>query len=511
MESCTVFWRPVVHRYSPAMPVAVRDLLAEEALSLRLCAGAAGLDRVVRWVAVTELSDPTPWMEGGELILTTGLRQRTATAQTAFVDRLASAGAAGIGFGTGLSHGSVPRATVTAAERVGLPLLEVPYETPFIALNRLVADRISAESHSSQRRLVDQYDRLAQALLSGQGLAALVRTLHRVLRAQVAVVDLQGRPLATAPANDSAPLGMRTDLPVEVDGEVCAYLSIGPAEAATDVLPFAVRLIGLELARRRSFLAGRRELAGQILDDIIRDAISPAEAERRLAPFGVELRDPHSVIVGSSGSPPGTDETNRLRRLSWSPSALHDDPEPVITAVIGRCLVAVAPEGDATARTARHFAAALAAVRGTSCVGIGGAYPGMDGLRWSYFEAQAAMANGPGVHGGEPLNLPRLLISTTDLPLRRLGAQILQPLTEFDAEHNGDLVVTLYTYLAADCSVQTAADRLYVHRNTIRYRLDQIERLTGRSLHSTQERVQLWLALLGARFAPTDQLQPGSR
>lgn len=508
-----------MHGYSPAMPVAVRDLLAEETLSLRLCAGAAGLDRVVRWVAVTELADPTPWMEGGELILTTGLRQRTTASQAAFVERLAEAGAAGIGFGTGLSHGAVPRATVAAAEKAGLPLIDVPYETPFIALNKLVAERIYAEDHSVQRRLVDQYDRLAQALLSGQGLSALVRMLHRMTRARISLVDVNGVSHAAAPASGAAGSDDQVTLPIEVDGTVVAFLCAADMkDAASDVLPFAVRLIGLELARRRSFLAGRRELAGQVVDDLIRDVISPAAAERRLAAFGVDLRLPHSVILGSLTAPvqdplgpqPTADqadaEVQRLRRLPWSTQVTSEDAESVLTAVIGRCLVAIAPEGpDGTAaETARRIADALSTVSSEPAVGIGGPYAGVDGLRWSYFEAQAALARGPGIHGGEPLNLPRLLVSSTDLPLRRLGAQILEPLNRFDAEHNGDLVATLYTYLAADCSVQAAAEQLYVHRNTIRYRLDQIERLTARSLHSTQDRVQLWLALLASRFARAD-------
>ncbi|MGW3042193.1 PucR family transcriptional regulator [Kitasatospora sp. NPDC001159] len=82
--------------------------------------------------------------------------------------------------------------------------------------------------------------------------------------------------------------------------------------------------------------------------------------------------------------------------------------------------------------------------------------------------------------------------------MKQLAAEVLRPLTRFDGTNNADLVTTLHAYLAADCSVQAVADRLYVHRNTVRYRLDQIERLTGRSLQSMQDRFQLWLALLAA-------------
>jgi purine catabolism regulator len=511
MEMCMLLRHRVVHRYSPAMSMALRDLLTEEGLALRVRASPAGLDRVIRWVAVTELNDPTPWMEGGELILSTGLRQRTIAVQTAFVERIAGAGAAGLGFGTGLGHGTVPRATVATAERLGLPVLEVPHGTPFIAINRLVAERIAAEAHSRQRQLVDQYDLLARSLLSAKGLAALVRTLHRLIHGQVAVIDRHGERLASAPDRASWPepgTDGEVALPVDVDGYTAGFLCVRGPGAEADVLPFAVRLVGLELARRHSFLAGRRKLAGQVVEDIVRDVISLAVAERRLAAFRIDVGHPHRVILGCpapgrEGTPATEAETQRLRKLPWDLSTTHDGHEPVLTAVVGRYLVSVTPEQSPANTKAQRIHEALTSLDSSAAVGIGGGYPGIDGLRWSYFEAQAALRQGPGVHRGAPLNLPRLLLSSTDLPLRRLGEQVLRPLTEFDTVHNGDLVVTLHTYLAADCSVQTAAEQLYVHRNTIRYRLDQIERLTGRSLHSTQDRVQLWLALLTCRLTQT--------
>ena len=58
-------------------------------LDLRLLAGEAALEVPVRWVHISELEDPTPWMSGGELLLTTGLQLNTAKRQRAFVDRLA--------------------------------------------------------------------------------------------------------------------------------------------------------------------------------------------------------------------------------------------------------------------------------------------------------------------------------------------------------------------------------------------------------------------------------------
>ncbi|MGH3357386.1 MAG: PucR family transcriptional regulator ligand-binding domain-containing protein, partial [Nocardioidaceae bacterium] len=63
----------------------VRDVCAEARFGLSVAAGESLLDRTVRWATVTELVDPSPFLEGGEIILTTGVRLRTTKDQERFV------------------------------------------------------------------------------------------------------------------------------------------------------------------------------------------------------------------------------------------------------------------------------------------------------------------------------------------------------------------------------------------------------------------------------------------
>jgi len=96
----------------------VESLVKE--LGLKLAAGEkAASDREIRWVHISELRDPTPWLSGGELLLTTGIQLDTADTQRDFVRLLASSGAAGLGFGTGFDHSRLPRALVKEADGVG--------------------------------------------------------------------------------------------------------------------------------------------------------------------------------------------------------------------------------------------------------------------------------------------------------------------------------------------------------------------------------------------------------
>ncbi|MCU1562768.1 MAG: PucR family transcriptional regulator, partial [Arthrobacter sp.] len=139
----------------------------------------------ILWVAVTEQEDPQRFLNGGELVLTTGMRLRSAPEQRRFVRQVQRAGAVGIGFGIGLTHGAVPPALVAEANRWGLPVVEVPYATPFIAIGKLVADAQSADHFAKLERLIAGHQILARALLTGGGLAELLKHLGAMLRTEI--------------------------------------------------------------------------------------------------------------------------------------------------------------------------------------------------------------------------------------------------------------------------------------------------------------------------------------
>lgn len=485
------------------MSLIVRDLLAEPGLGLRLVSGdAEALDGPVNWVSVTELPDPRPWLNGSELVLTTGLRQRGAPAQRQFVRRLAERRIAALGWAVGLTHAEVPAATVEEARRHGMVVVEVPFETPFMAVDRFVADRILEAHYGRFRDLLGKYDVLARALLSGSGLSALVASLHAMVGAPVMVVDRQGAILASSPARAAWPIEQilrspgtaaadtgLTVVPVDVENSVVAHLVTRRPDHDQDVLPYAVALVGLELARVQAVLAGRRQLAGQVIEDLVRGAIPAADAERRLAAFGIQPDRPHAVLLAS------VPDASRGQ-------ALAGDPLPeVLTAVVEGNLVAVLAEGQPAHEAAHLMLGHLRGAAGSPRVGIGGWYAGVSGLRWSYYEAHEAMTRGPGVNEREPMSLSGLILASEDVPIGDLARDLLRPLSEFDAEHGSALVDTLRAFLDADGSVAAVAEGLILHRNTVRYRLAQIERLTGRSLASTADRVQLWLALAAVRLS----------
>src|SRR2546425_6771513 len=204
------FRAPLYEPYNPGVALTVRDLLRIPGLDLRLVAGEQGLKQAIRWVHVSELADPTPWLKGGELLLTTGIGVgRTQAAQRAYLSRLGSAGLSGLGFGLGFSFKKVPKALVDAAERRSFPLFEVPYAMPFIAITEAVFTRLVAEQYDLLSRSLEAEHTLTRAVLDGQGVHGIVRALVRAAGGWSVLLDLHGSPLAAVPeaaARRGAPL-----------------------------------------------------------------------------------------------------------------------------------------------------------------------------------------------------------------------------------------------------------------------------------------------------------------
>ena len=128
------------------MKPTVRTLLDRGDLSLTLRTDEAALpegalDAPVPWVHSSDLADPAPFLEPGQVLLTTGTQFGADTGHDdpagfdAYVARLREAGIAALGFGTEVVR-STPELLVDACARHGLPLIEVPYRVPFIRIGR---------------------------------------------------------------------------------------------------------------------------------------------------------------------------------------------------------------------------------------------------------------------------------------------------------------------------------------------------------------------------------------
>ncbi|MGV9879273.1 PucR family transcriptional regulator [Streptomyces sp. NPDC003006] len=182
------------------MPPTLASLVHHSALKLTVRAGEERLDTPVRWAHASELADPVPYMEGGELLLITALKLDAEDPETMrrYVKRLAGAGVVGLGFAVGVHYPDIPKALLDAATEADLPLIEVPRRTPFLAISKAVSAAIAAEQYRAVTAgFAAQRELTKQALSDGP--EGLLLALAGQVDGWAALYDASGAVVATAP------------------------------------------------------------------------------------------------------------------------------------------------------------------------------------------------------------------------------------------------------------------------------------------------------------------------
>ncbi len=412
----------------------VRDLLAD--LDVRLLAGDDGLELPVRWVHISELEDPTPWLSGGEVLLTTGMQLGDDARQREYVNRLADHQLAALGFGTGFGHDEVPTAILETATERQFPVFEVPYELPFIAVTEAAFTQLVNEQYAVLRRALAAQERLERIVLSERGLDAVAGALATLIGAAILVFDPRGELLvqhAFRRPVDSETLvtvagqlrertrrrDARTFMPGPEDGGNGLALPVaadGPSRSAgtrlaageripeawlvaiKDAGPLsdfdrltlhqAVTIVALELLRGRVAGDTERRLAGDILAAVVRGELSGSELGRRLEPFGL-AEQVAAIVVQRPGNGRGSAAPTELGLVA----ALRDDAAPALVASTGGLTCALVPgmEEDELFSLAERVASRLSTELGNAVqVGVGRPVPGSDARR-SFHEARCAV------------------------------------------------------------------------------------------------------------------------
>jgi purine catabolism regulator len=369
----------------------VESLIGE--LGLELASGRESAGRHVRWVHSTELLDPTPWLKGGELLLTTGLQLEGVKKQRDFIALLAAHDIAGLGFGTGFTHKRLPAALVTAAAKHAFPLFEVPYSLPFIA----ITERAFAE-------LVDERYEMLQRSMAGDVLA-------EALTGHLYPEEVQAR---------LSPFGIAEEL------AVLAFVPPDPNAAA----PVLERI--LEREKVPSLVAIR---AGLLCAVVNAEALDPVE-------LAGSVRDELAVRFGE------------VRAAASRAAATHS-------------------------------------------------------LRLCFHEARCALeavrlrnGDAPEVASYADLGSFQLLLSLQDdEALSSYCRGVLGPIEAAEGDYGEELVRSLDVFIEHNGHWEKAANALYCHRHTLRYRIRRVEQLTGRDFSNARDRIEFWLALRGRELA----------
>ncbi|WNG79598.1 PucR family transcriptional regulator ligand-binding domain-containing protein [Mycobacterium sp. ITM-2016-00316] len=353
--------------------VRLRDLLAESSLRVEALTSIRDEDRLIRYVYPTELADPTPYLSGGELILSVGVPVvgRPDEEIRRYVATLAAQSVSALVVGLGDLFDEPPAVLHSACQDMDLPLLALHAAVPF-------------------RRIVDWAESMRVA---DREIGARERDLGSILRWFVA-----------------------------------GTLGVSPVQSA---------------------LAEHGLAAAPVV----------------VCAFTPELHvDVHQLVDRHGGTMAVLDE----RIVALCPHTESLTAELSESALV--CGMAMAPDAQSMAYAIPEALEAL-----------------QEASRWQRT-----------VHIDEIATLDGLLAAVPKVRLVPFVQRLLVPLVDHDKVNSAHLVASLEAFLAPDLDLATAANKLYVHVNTLRNRLAKIAELTGANPLEETDRINFRIALWAA-------------
>lgn len=336
------------------------------------------------------------------------------------------------------------------------------------------------------------------------GLHGIVSEIHRYLTFDVGLFEPNGNVLALSPERtiwnfdsviqehsnaEHQAFSIRT---LTQDEETVALLVIAHSSVPEFEMSLSGNVISMEIARLRARLEGRRELAASVIDDVLNSRTSDAESLSRLNSLDIDISRPYRLLVGTAQQI----VTGRNLIPLGLTAATSNHPEPFLRIVREGNVVMLVPEGPIVLRIAETLHAHLSDIGTAASVGVSSSFTGVSGLRGAYYEALTGSKQGPGISTPTLINLSKLLMLTgSALPLNEMSRNILGPLFDYDKQHRGNLFETLSVHLKHNRQIAQTAQSLFVHRNTLRYRLRLIEDLLSISLEDTEAIVNISLAI----------------
>ena len=524
-------------------------LTLKEALRLpiltdaKVVAGAGGFDKPIRWVHIVNVPDMADWLHGGELALTTVRNMPSgADAQCEFLRQLARKGIVAVVITTGQFVDAIPPHLREIGDELDLPLIELPYQTRFVDIAKVLNERISQANLDTLSRALSIQQQLSRLVLEGGGFSELADMLasqvghsisiendrfEAIASKNIAAVDsarrytiehgrtnpqlikaLEGEYLpriretlrpVQLPVMPALGLEMERLLaPIVVHSEIYGYMwIIADLQALTPIDMMAIEIgatvAALLMLYQDSLAAAEASLKGSFIAQLIEGA---GERQSILSDqglrYGVDLRLPWRMLLVSPSGASAQAVTRASRAIN---RVLSGQGARAVAAQFAGQVVILAQDGNGDS-----LASALLARLGKAArIAISGTCRGADSVGAAHTQCNDALFIGRRIepsrrlHHFESLGFIHTLYQAGAGSLQGNGQVPL--LRKLQAEQQADLFNTLEAWLDAGGSIARTANALNIHRSTLNYRLARIREICGVDLGDPATRLDLQVAI----------------
>lgn len=449
--------------------------------------------RTFNWAVPTESIDPTEYLTPGTLVLTSGSAMNVSDHRVwdAYVERLVSVPIAALLFGVGPAHPTAPEGLVGACKTYGLPLLVVPAEVPFPLVQRDLQDRVSTERYEAIRRGSELAQECTKLVAAGGTLEALLHHLAANIGERVLIEDRTGAELVRA--GGPGPFAERAEfhLPAPDDN---AFRLVVEVSQTTQLLTSLVRPTTAVLAMQLAATLGSATTThsrntGRLIEAI--STRSAIETEELLTLTQEAELDPYQPIGIFLLRVKDSMSITYLRTLSWRTRGRLATVYPTMRFVEDTELSTMLVQGENLNQRQLHeiiadtiggspaFSALVDVVENSAELGLA-----LRHMRRCLGEQGVVLA--------PPMNFDSLVDTLKHPGTVSMAQRLLAPLA---APEQQPLRETLSAYLRYSGAKNAICEELFIHRNTLSYRLKKIEKALDTNLQDGQTRAVLLLAL----------------
>lgn len=549
------------------MGISIQEAIQLPVMSkTKLVAGFDGMNNIIKWVTIVEVIEDIDRLQEGEFLITTGFGlMESEEKRNQFHKLLSNKKLSGVAMYTGFYLREIPQSFIDIANRSALPLLEIPTDINFSVITKAILEQIVNNQFRMFEHSINIHKEFTRLVLDNQGIQAITETLSRLTDGSIVLFDADASIVSDRIVHDavrrigqdrlllfSEPLqppfeqqllrlnNHESEYTISLYPVMANQTNYGWIAAIKDkerwkdidqiAVEHAATVYAIEFLRHKAILDTEIRFQGEFLDQVLnKNFTNKAEVIERGKKLGFDPSGSQAVLQIKVENLPSDldrrtldDILDRLYQVVNQTMSKHNR-QFLLRNRLNGCVVLMGTGSKGTAPEAAEEAS-LPAVRDIADkwsafypeyplrIGIGKSYTDLADLAKSAQEAHRALVFAKLLHKPksvvhyDDLGLYHFLIQMQELgmDLRQFAEEQLGALMQ-NKRQGADLLQTLETYLYHNQSLHVTAAELFIHRHTLKYRLNQIEKKTRRNLQSSEDRLKLEIAIMAYKLTVSSE------
>ena len=536
----------VTYSKKEGLIVNILQMLSQKELApITLVAGEKSRGREISSITMMDAPDLIPYLRKNELVITTAYHlQNNHDVFQELIREMAAKGCAGIGIKKNRFLHEIPQEILSLADQLHLPLIELPEHLSLGQINFLMTEKILQSEASLLTHAMDIHRQFTLLILNGQGIPRLVRQLASLIGKEIQLISPFLRPMYSAqlhvPELVSIQKMMRNDIshtsankawtfsivsdrqtvslyPININSEKNCYLMMKGSIDEQDIISRltieqAINVLSFAIMQEQALQQQKRNIRNQHFRDLLEDEGHSSIALKAMSQeLSLPYQQVYLCIIGHA--------TTKAASYTYQPNfaieqihkfceeAIQTSRIPIHSFTLNNELIFLYELQDTNADYTLFLTELFTELEASihqyfnlnMIFGVSNQTHNFSEIQRAYKEAQSTVLT---IRNRKKLisfykkkEINELLQMIPQTDLTNYHRMVFKAFSSLSDEEQKILFETLNEYLECHCQISETAKRLYVHRNTVIYRIEKCSSLLQKDLKDPEVTLQLRLAL----------------